>query len=125
MRHILTVLAVFAVIMTSAAGSFEYKTTVNGVATETGNSATGYLWTGGSADSLRALVFAFQNMNEETLFRSDKFREAMASRNIGILWIAPGFGQEWDVMQGVQKPFDRLLADLAAKSGHADLARCR
>lgn len=122
MRHILTVLAVFAVIMTSAAGSFEYKTTVNGVATETGNSATGYLWTGGSADSLRALVFAFQNMNEETLFRSDKFRDAMASRNIGILWIAPGFGQEWDVMQGVQEPFDRLLADLAAKSGHGELA---
>lgn len=92
------------------------------ISTETGGHPTAYLWIDENVDSVQALIFAFQNMNEETLFCSPSFREAMARERIAVLWFAPGFGQEWDIMQGVQEAFDGALDSLAARSSHPELA---
>ena len=120
MRHI--VILILLALAPFARAQYTWQAQVADIVSETGGPATGYLWLAPGNDSIKALIFAFQNMNEETLFRSEKFRRAMADRNIGILWVAPGFGQEWDVMQGVQEPFDKLLVDLAAASKHPELA---
>lgn len=119
MRHI--VILILLALAPFARAQYTWQAQVADIVSETGGPATGYLWLAPGNDSITALIFAFQNMNEETLFRSEKFRSAMADRNIGILWVAPGFGQEWDVMQGVQEPFDKLLVDLAAASRHPEL----
>ena len=107
-------------LQTASKGMWLWSADADGmVSGETGGPSTGYLWSGDGR--MKALIFAFQNMNEETLFASQDFRDAMAKNGVGILWIAPGFGQEWDIMQGVQEAFDGLLDKLAAASGHSEL----
>lgn len=91
------------------------------VSDENGAAPEGFLWIDPACAEVRALMFGFQNMNEETLFSSERFRGQMAREGVALLWIAPGFGQEWDVTHGVQDAFDTLLKDLAAVSGHAEL----
>ena len=73
-------------------------------------------------DSVAAVMFAFQNMNEETLFKMDTFRERMARAGVALVWIVPGCGQEWDVSTGVQENFNRMLSALATESGHPEIA---
>ncbi len=105
------------------ASAYGWSAPVNGLtSSETGSAPVGYLWLPDSTAQVKAVMFAFQNMNEETLFRSDKFRQRMAAADVALLWIAPGFGQEWDVTTGVQEAFDGLLHDLASTSGHPELA---
>ena len=72
------------------------------VSTENGQPHEGFLWIAPGTERVEALMFAFQNMNEETLFSMPAFRERMGAAGVALLWIAPGFGQEWDVNQGVQ-----------------------
>ncbi len=107
-----------------AATGYRWSVPVEGiVSTENGCAPEGFLWIDQGCDSLKALMFAFQNMNEETLFSSERFRKQMADEGVGVLWIAPGFGQEWDVTQGVQDVFNGLLDSLAIVSGHPEVAR--
>lgn len=105
------------------AADFLWSAPVEGiVSTENGASPEGFLWISPKTDRVKALMFAFQNMNEETLFKMESFRERMADSDVALLWIAPGFGQEWDVNQGIQEPFDNLIKSLSKKSGHAELS---
>ena len=66
-------------------------------------------------ENVSAVMFAFQNMNEETLFKMQPFRDKMSALGVALVWIAPGFGQEWDVRTGVQTAFDDMLVALAEK----------
>lgn len=72
-------------------------------------------------ENVSAVMFAFQNMNEETLFKMQPFRDKMSALGVALVWIAPGFGQEWDVRTGVQTAFDDMLVALAEKSGHTEI----
>lgn len=92
------------------------------VSTENGRESVGYLWVADTLRPVNAVMFAFQNMNEETLFTLPAFRQRMASLGVGLLWIAPGFGQEWDVYTGCQDAFNRLLDSLATVSRHPEIA---
>lgn len=122
MKHIATIILAVSALIHSYAAEYRWEADVDGIiSTETGGAPRAYLWIEPGCDSIRALIFAFQNMNEETLFSSPRFRAQMAADSVGILWIAPGFGQEWDIMQGVQDAFDGVLAKLAARSGHGEL----
>lgn len=114
-----------AVVLLECAGATGYRWSARAeglVSTENGCVPEGFLWIDEECDSLKALMFAFQNMNEETLFSSPRFRRQMAAEGVGLLWIAPGFGQEWDVTQGVQDVFNGLLDSLAVVSGHTEVA---
>lgn len=110
--------------LVASAQNYQWSADVKGIISpETGDAPIGYLWIPAQCDNIRALMFAFQNMTEEALFLSPSFREKMAHDKVALLWIAPGFGQEWDVSTGVQESFDRLIDDLAWKSGHDELRK--
>ena len=93
------------------------------VSKETNKHPDAYLWVPDDCDTVRAVIFAMQNMDEETLFEMPSFRKRLADMNVAMVWIAPGFGQEWDVNQGVQEAFDKTLADLAAASGYSEITK--
>lgn len=118
---------IYIVIMTvfaigAGAARYQWKATAHGIVSgENGHEPEGFLWIPEKCNTVKALIFAFQNMNEETLFSSEKFRDDMKRMNVGVLWIAPGFGQEWDVNSGIVEPFFGLVDSLAEKSGHREL----
>ena len=87
------------------------------ISNETNSNPDAFLWIPEDCDSIKGVMFAFQNMNEETLFEMDSWRTNMANMKVALIWIAPGFGQEWDISTGCQKAFDKALSDLAAISG--------
>ena len=71
---------------------------------------------------VKAVVLAQQNMTEEALFRMPMFRERLAEMGVGLVWVAPAFTDNWAPESGCQQVFERMMADLAAASGHREVA---
>lgn len=92
------------------------------VSNETGSSPEAWLWLPDTCTNVRTIVFSQQNMTEETIFNSPDFRTGMSRLGVGIVWVAPAIDLPWDVRNGTQQAFERMLADLSAASGY-DLRR--
>lgn len=73
------------------------------------------------ADSIRALLYCHQNMTEEVLFRSPLFTGKMDSLGVAMAFVQSG-SQNWDTSQGCQERFESIISDLAAGSGHKEIA---
>lgn len=122
MRRFLTAIALFCAAL-GAMAQWQWRVPVTGIVSgETNDNPDAFLWVPERCDSVKAVIFAFQNMNEETIFEMESFRRHLADMDVAMVWIAPGFGQEWDVTKGVQEPFDKALADLAEASGYSEIA---
>lgn len=80
-----------------------------------------FLWIPPTCEHLNAIVFSQQNMTEETLFGNSKFLKRMEESGIGILWLAPGLWQQWNVQDHCEEHFYRTLHRLADISGYAEL----
>lgn len=50
------------------------------------------------------------------------FRERLAEMGVGLVWVAPAFTDNWAPESGCQQVFERMMADLAAASGHREVA---
>ena len=98
----------------------ELKGCVSG---ETGRAPVAYMWLPEGAEEVKAVMLAQQNMTEEALFRMASFRQRLAEMGVGLIWVAPAFTQNWAPESGCQQTFERMMADLAAASGHEELAR--
>lgn len=75
-----------------------------------------------SADSIKALLYCHQNMTEEVLFRSLLFTGKMDSLRVAMAFVQSG-SQNWDTSQGCQERFESIISDLAAGSGHKEIAK--
>lgn len=93
------------------------------VSSETGTHPQAFLWIPEDCREVRAVVAGMHNMTEETIFEHPLFREEMAGAGVAVVWVTPGFGQEWRVEDGCQVAFDRMMEDLASVSGYDELAR--
>ena len=104
------------------ASVYQWSVKLDGyISNETDQKPEAFLWIPPGCERLDAIVFIQQNMSEETLFDMSSFRDAMSELNFAIIWIAPGFSQQWDVNQGAQKIFDKMISDLADKSGYEEI----
>ena len=97
----------------------ELKGCVSG---ETGRAPVAYMWLPEGAEEVKAVMLAQQNMTEEALFRMASFRQRLAEMGVGLVWVAPAFTQNWAPGSGCQQTFERMMADLAAASGHGEIA---
>ena len=93
----------------------------NYISTETNEEPTAFLWIPSDCEQLRAVMVGQHNMSEENLFDMPHFRKALSKEGIGIIWITPGFSQNWDIKQGVQEIFNDMMQDLAEASGYSEL----
>lgn len=91
------------------------------VSDETDDHPQAFLWIPPSCEKVQAVMVAMQNMTEETLFENHQFRLRLEEMGIALIWIAPGWNQEWDVRKGSQQTFDRMMSDLALVSGYSEL----
>ena len=88
---------------------------------EINDNPTGLLWVPPSCESLNAIIISQQNMSEETLFENMMFRAEMEKAGVALLWITPGIDQKWEINSESQKSLDKLLDNLASKSGYNEL----
>lgn len=93
------------------------------VSSETGTHPQAFLWIPEDCRKVRAVVAGMHNMTEETIFEHPLFRDGMAKAGVAVVWVTPGFGLEWNVEDGCQAAFDRMMEDLASVSGYDELAR--
>lgn len=82
------------------------------ISLETGGAPTAYLRLSDTDKAPRALLFAMQNMCEETLLTMPSFLKRMDDLGVATMWIAPPYGWEWDASQGVQESFFGTLKAL-------------
>ena len=91
---LLSLFAWLALAATAQHAPYNYVAEAPGIVSmENGQPHEGFLWIAPGAERVEALMFAFQNMNEETLFSMPAFRERMGAAGVALLWIAPGFGR--------------------------------
>lgn len=70
---------------------------------------------------VKAVLYCHQNMTEEVLFRSASFCSRMDELGVAMAFIQRG-SQNWDVSQGCQERFERIMHDFADGTGHPEIA---
>lgn len=104
------------------AAVYQWSVPVSGfISPETNEHPTAFLWVPENCIQVRAVVFGQHNMCEEPIFEHPVFRETMAELGFAIVWLSPGIDQQWDVKNGCQEVFDKMMDDLAAVSGYSEI----
>ena len=125
MKRVVCILwMVMAWLQTVCAGEWQWAVTLKGfVSEETKKEPEAFLWVPAHCERLSAVMWSQQNMTEEMLFDMPSFRDSLAEMGVGLIWIAPGIDQQWDVRKGTQKVFDQMMNDLAEVSGYNGIPR--
>lgn len=121
---ILILMLALAANTVGASGMYRWSVQVRGyISSETGKEPMAFLWVPVGCDTVRAVVFAQQNMAEETLYKMPAFQREMKRLAVGLIWVAPAFTNTWNPAEGCQSRFDKILTALAYQSGHSELLR--
>ena len=72
------------------------------------------------AREVKAVLYCHQNMTEEVLFRSDRFTRQMDSLGVAMAFVQSG-SQNWDVADGCQERFERIMADVSSGTEHPEI----
>lgn len=122
MRKIFLLTILFCVSIYLHPSVWQWSVELKGfVSTETNKSPEAFLWIPENCEQVRSVVFGQHNMSEEAMFTHPQFRKVMAELGVAIVWVTPGFEQQWKVENGCQKIFDEMMADLAVVSGYSEL----
>ena len=114
MKRILVILSLLlSLTVASAQTMFDY------ISGEPGERACLRLPRGGA--EVKAILYCHQNMTEEVLFRSPRFCRSMDSLGVAMAFVQRG-SQNWDITQGCQERFERIIADFARGTEHPEIA---
>lgn len=121
-----TIALLFAVTLSAKAvgksGMYQYSVQLRGyISPETGKEPTAYLWVPDGCHRVKAVMFAQQNMTEETIYKMASFRKRMSELGVALLWVAPAFTNTWDPQSGCLQVFDEMLTAIAYQSGHKEI----
>jgi len=118
-KYNLLILIVLLGTVSTQANIYQWSVKLDGfVSDETRDNPDAFLWIPDNCMQVKAILVSQQNMCEETLFDHPRFRETMTDLDFAIIWIVPGIDHQWDVRNGCQEVFDKMLADLANVSGY-------
>ena len=128
MKRTLLTFVIATICMTAMAvgpsGMYQYSVALtNYISTETGKAPTAYLWVPEKCKHVKAVMFAQQNMTEETLFKMESFKRRLTEMDVALLWVAPWFSQKWDPATSCQSTFDDMMTAIAYQSGHLEIAK--
>ena len=124
MKYRFYLVLIFAILSFSklTAAEWQWSVQIPGIISkETNDHPQAFLWIPSDCNRVKAVIVGTHNMTEETLFENPLFRKEMAEAGIGLVWITPGWDQQWDVKSGSQEVFDKMLEDLASVSGYSEL----
>lgn len=121
-RYSLLLLQMVMCLVSLNAGIYQWSVRLDGyVSEETKGNPDAFLWIPDNCRQVKAIVVSQQNMCEETLFNHPKFRKTMTELGFAVIWIAPSLDYQWDVKNGCQEIFDKMLTDLANISGYEEI----
>ena len=128
MKRTLLTFVIATICMTAMAvgpsGMYQYSVALtNYISTETGKAPTAYLWVPEKCKKVKAVMFAQQNMTEETLYKMESFKRKLTEMDVALLWVAPWFSQKWDPVTSCQSTFDDMMTAIAYQSGHMEIAK--
>lgn len=108
---------------TGTADVYQWSATVSGVAdTETKGPPRAFLWVPPECRKVRAVIIGQHNMEEESILGNPAFRSAMAGLGFAEIWITPPLGSpHFRFDRGMGDSLERLMRDLAEKSGYKEL----
>lgn len=103
---------------------YQYSVDLKGyVSKETGKAPTAHLWIPDGCKTVKAVVFAQQNMTEEAILKHPDFRKQMKRLDVALLWVEPWFSQSWDPQSGCQDIFEEMINDVAYQAAHPEMAK--
>lgn len=128
MKRVILLYAMLLVTIVSkavgASGIYKWSVELAGfVSGETGKAPNAYLWIPDGCRQVKAVMLAQQNMTEEALYRMPEFQKELARLDVGLIWVAPWFSNNWSPVTGCQSVFEAMMTGLACQSGHMELER--
>lgn len=83
--------------------------------------ARAYLWVPPNCKSVRAVVLAQNNMEEQSIIEHPVFREEMSRLSFAIIWVSPSFDHLFRFNEGAGETFNTFMNDLSTESGYNEL----
>lgn len=90
-------------------------------AKENPGQARAFLWIPPNCKSVKAVVFAQNNMEEQSILESENFRAKMGKLGIAEIWVSPAFNGKFLFNEGAGEQFNKIMDDLALASGYDEL----
>ncbi len=83
--------------------------------------ARAYLWIPPSCKKIKAVIFAQNNMEEQSILEDTRFREAISRMDIAEVWVSPAYDGLFRFDQGAGETFNGIMNDIADVSGYSEL----
>ncbi|MBW4889746.1 hypothetical protein KXQ82_08460 [Mucilaginibacter sp. HMF5004] len=83
--------------------------------------ARAYLWIPPNCKKVKAVIFAQNNMEEQSILEDAKFRDEMGKLDIAEVWVSPGYDILFHFDQGAGNTFNDIMNSLADVSGYSEL----
>jgi hypothetical protein len=90
-------------------------------ARENKGQARAFLWIPPNCKTVKAVVFAQNNMEEQSILENEKFRTEMGKLGIAQIWVSPSFNSKFLFNEGAGEQFNNIITDLASISGYQEL----
>ncbi len=80
-----------------------------------------YLWIPVDCKKIKAVIFAQNNMEEQSVLENVIFRKAMSRLGVAEVWVSPAYDLMFNFDKGAGDVFNAIMNDLADVSGYAEL----
>jgi hypothetical protein len=85
--------------------------------------ARAYIWVPENCERVRGLVVANHNMVEQGILEHRAMRDTLARLGFAEVWVVPYLDATFDFNKGAGEHFQRVINDLAERSGYTELSR--
>jgi hypothetical protein len=90
-------------------------------AKENSGQARAYLWIPPDCKKVKAVVFAQNNMEEQSILENPDFRKEMGKLGFAEVWVSPASDLFFRFNMGAGETFNGIMSDLAKASGYSEL----
>jgi hypothetical protein len=90
-------------------------------AQENSGQSRAFLWIPTDCKKINGVVFAQNNMEEQSILENPHFRDEMGKLGFAEVWVSPAFNLKFLFNGGAGECFNGIMADLASASGYTEL----
>lgn len=80
-----------------------------------------FLWIAPGCKQVKSVIFAQNNMEEQSILEDPEFRREMGKLGVAEIWVSPAFNLKFLFNEGAGDQFNAMVNDLADLSGYDEL----